>query len=123
MRTGHYSNYVGTHFWHTASPTGTDLDGAGDEGLGEIDASCTHRVSVDGGSGRAQWQPRLVAFDLMGSLGCTDSRKADAAAAESAPFWDGAQAAALLGCSLQLAPKRSHGAQQPHGFRRSHGAD
>jgi len=81
---GHYSNFVGTHWWNLQDSTF------------EFDPLCASRVEVDhdvffrqglSPQGEITYTPRLIAFDLKGSLGSFSNQESVNVKAESSSLW------------------------------------
>uniref|UniRef100_A0AAV2K2G0 Protein misato homolog 1 n=1 Tax=Knipowitschia caucasica TaxID=637954 RepID=A0AAV2K2G0_KNICA len=64
LQLGHYSNYVGTHWWNLQDAS---LSYDPDAPLGEIQSDVVFREGQTSG-GHATYTPRLIAMDLKGSL-------------------------------------------------------
>ncbi|KAK9883944.1 hypothetical protein WA026_004884 [Henosepilachna vigintioctopunctata] len=64
LQFGHYSNYVGTHWWNIQEKT---FQYSGSEGPQEIDHDVLYREGVNQ-KGQITFTPRLLAVDLKGSL-------------------------------------------------------
>ncbi|KAJ3609709.1 hypothetical protein NHX12_024220 [Muraenolepis orangiensis] len=85
LQLGHYSNFVGTHWWNLQ-----DASLSYDSELGEIDSDVAFREGQTM-CGQLTYTPRLIAMDLKGSLqtlrqeGCLYSTDAD----RSAITWEG----------------------------------
>ncbi|XP_072304207.1 protein misato homolog 1 isoform X2 [Eucyclogobius newberryi] len=88
LQLGHYSNFVGTHWWNLQDAS---LSYDADDPLGEIQSDVVFREGQTAG-GHVTYTPRLIAMDLKGSLRSLrqEGNLYDPGKDVSAVTWDGA---------------------------------
>eukprot|EP00850_Spirogloea_muscicola_P018999 SM000180S03524 [mRNA] locus=s180:94646:97522:- [translate_table: standard] len=97
LQVGSYANYIGAHFWNFQDEL-SGREGSPDEGevVNDIDSGVLYRVG-ETLRGEATYTPRLLLFDLRGSLGSVRAAgslygAAPAANLSSIRTWGGAKA-------------------------------
>ena len=68
LQVGHYSNFVGTHWWNIQQTPRGAQDFAEQNTVSEFDNGLFLREDVEAGTGKTIYTPRLLCIDLKGSL-------------------------------------------------------
>ena len=69
LQVGHYSNFIGTHWWNIQHSSHRKQSGKlGQDEDKEINHGLLLREDIESGTGKIKYTPRLVCIDLKGSL-------------------------------------------------------